>query len=73
MAKQTFIKPGDHLPASNSSTQDDRCECGGKIRYYDGALGYEAMVCQSCGEHWNDQSRKDYEEHVDRYRNGVRQ
>lgn len=27
----------------------NKCLCGGKLKYYDGALGYEAMKCLKCG------------------------
>lgn len=26
--------------------------CPGTLKFYDGALGYEAMVCQVCGSHY---------------------
>lgn len=29
------------------------CGCSGNVGYYDGALGYEAMVCKSCGQHFH--------------------
>lgn len=29
-----------------------RCDCGGTLRHYDGMLGYEAMVCQTCDTHY---------------------
>jgi len=28
------------------------CGCGGEVGFYDGALGYEAMVCKKCGQHY---------------------
>lgn len=28
------------------------CGCGGKVGHYDGAIGYEAMVCKACGQHY---------------------
>ncbi|MCR9292039.1 MAG: hypothetical protein NXI32_04920 [bacterium] len=28
------------------------CPCGGTTRYYDGALGYEAHVCEKCNRHF---------------------
>ena len=34
---------------------DNTCQlkgCNGKLKHYDGALGYEAMVCQQCGAHY---------------------
>lgn len=36
-------------------SDDGRCvlkHCNGTVRYYDGAMGYEAMVCQTCGAHY---------------------
>ena len=47
-----------------------KCECGGNLKYYDGALGYEAMVCQKCGEHWDDLNKEDYKAHLSRYKKG---
>jgi len=26
--------------------------CNGTLHYYDGALGYEALVCDKCGAHY---------------------
>ena len=51
---------------------NNTCECGGQLKYYDGALGYEAMVCQKCGEHWDDMSREDYQKHLIEYKEGKR-
>ena len=28
--------------------------CGGKMKYYDGALGYEAMKCGKCGHEYGE-------------------
>ena len=33
----------------------------GKVKYYDGALGYEAMVCQKCGHHYAELSKEEYD------------
>ena len=36
-------------------TQNKVCQlkgCNGKLEYYDGALGYEALVCNKCGAHY---------------------
>lgn len=49
------------------------CECGGKLKYYDGAVGYEAMVCIECQEHWPiGQTDEQEDEHVKRYQKGIR-
>ena len=50
----------------------DTCECGGSLKYYDGAIGYEAMVCQRCGEHWGDTSKENYQKHLAEYKLGKR-
>lgn len=48
---------------------DGVCECGGVTKYYDGLLGYEALVCQRCGEHWNcNDSVMAQENHIAEYR-----
>ena len=47
--------------------QSQKCVCGGNLKYYDGALGYEAMVCQKCGEHWSDVSEEDFKKHKNEY------
>lgn len=49
-----------------------QCECGGDLKYYDGALGYEAMICLKCREHWCDQNEADRLLHIVRYRDGER-
>lgn len=50
-----------------------KCLCSGETHYYDGALGYEAMVCQTCHEHYMvGQSLPAHHAHVERYNNGVR-
>jgi len=38
----------------------DCYRCGGDIKYYDGALGYEAMVCKKCGHHYAELSKEEY-------------
>jgi hypothetical protein len=58
---------------SKSICQPEPCAgCGGTSRYYDGALGYEAYVCEQCGEHWADKSKEEYEKHIEDYKKGVR-
>lgn len=52
--------------------QETACECKGKLKYYTGALGYDALVCQTCGEHWDDRNIDDYLKHIERYRKGDR-
>jgi hypothetical protein len=49
-----------------------QCECGGDLKYYDGALGYEAMICLTCREHWGDQNEAERLSHLERYRRGER-
>ncbi len=34
--------------------------CGGTTKYYDGALGYEAMRCQKCGHDYSETSKEEY-------------
>lgn len=46
---------------------DDRCECGGKLKYYDGALGYEAMRCLTCGYDWNAPNSEQHKQQVAEY------
>lgn len=41
--------------------------CGGKVEYYGGALGYEAMVCQKCGHHYAELSREEYDKNKKAY------
>lgn len=48
------------------------CLCGGHRNYYAGSLGYEAMVCEQCGEHWDDQTSEQLGLHAYRYRCGIR-
>lgn len=36
----------------------DKCVlkyCQGRLKYYDGALGYEAMICDNCNAHYTNQ------------------
>lgn len=28
--------------------------CSGELHHYDGALGYEALVCNQCGAHYTE-------------------
>jgi hypothetical protein len=42
----------DIISALRGDKHKSLCGCGGKCRYYDGAIGYEAMVCKSCGQHY---------------------
>lgn len=37
--------------------QENVCECGGEVKYYDGCLGYEAMVCQKCSKHYTSDNK----------------
>lgn len=48
------------------------CPCGGQTKYHQGLLGYEAYVCQKCGEHWSDRTEEDYLKHVEAYKAGDR-
>lgn len=43
IAKFIAEKRGDTKPL---------CGCGGPLKHYDGMLGYEAMVCKSCDQHF---------------------
>jgi hypothetical protein len=53
---------------------EQKCECGGDLKFYDGALGYEAMRCVVCWEDWHYHSDNpnEHQEHVARYRAGER-
>lgn len=47
--------------------------CPGKLSYYDGGLGYEAMVCGTCKSHYTGRltiniNEKQYTEVVRRYK-----
>ena len=55
-----------------NSKKENTCPCGGKLKFYDGALGYEAFVCQKCGEHWGDLNEEDYKKHLNEYLLGKR-
>jgi len=39
----------------------DCYRCGGDTKYYDGLLGYEAMVCVKCDFHYNETSKEEWE------------
>ena len=41
---------------------EQKCECGGKLRFYDGCLGYEAMVCLECGDYYDYKGKNDADE-----------
>lgn len=43
------------------------CVCGGETVKYDGMLGYEAMVCQRCGLHYNTYSKEEHEIQLKKY------
>jgi len=43
IAKFIAEKRGDTKPL---------CGCGGILHHYDGLLGYEAMVCEACNQHF---------------------
>lgn len=47
---------------------ENKCVCGGETHHYDGALGYEAMVCQTCGLHYNSYSKEDHEIQLKKYK-----
>ena len=38
----------------------DLKHCTGTLRFYDGAMGYEAMVCSMCGSHYTGSSSSEY-------------
>jgi hypothetical protein len=58
------------MPAKSN----EKCECGAELKWYDGWLGYEAMRCVACGEHWHyySDNPNEHEEHLARYRAGER-
>jgi len=35
--------------------------CGGETKFYDGAMGYEAMVCKKCGHHYSETSKSEFD------------
>jgi hypothetical protein len=49
-------------PTEPKNKDADICyRCGGNKKYYDGALGYEAMKCEKCGHEYAETSPEDYE------------
>lgn len=71
----SFVKMNERNQNIPIPKVTDRCLCGGDADYHEGRLGYEAVICIECGEHWHDSCGDDHEEHVRRYlagqRNGV--
>jgi hypothetical protein len=46
----------------------NKCECGGALKPYDGALGFEAMECRKCGYQWSGRTRQEHELQLQEYR-----
>ncbi len=39
-----------HYPIHDKYNNQSRCpKCGTELKFYDGALGYEALICNKCG------------------------
>lgn len=53
---------------------ENECLCGGTLKWYDGALGYEAMRCVKCWEDWHyySDNPNEHQEHIQRYLAGER-
>lgn len=47
--------------------EKNKCLCGGELVYYDGCLGYEAMVCQKCGFYWDATSEEEQQKQKEVY------
>jgi hypothetical protein len=50
----------------------NKCLCGGVTTYHGGTLGYEAMICERCGFHWNAASKVRHEAQIEEYKRIVK-
>ena len=60
---------GDIAVVGGSFMTTQNCDlkgCSGVLKYYNGALGYEAMVCERCGAHYTGGNDNGYTIWVDR-------
>jgi uncharacterized Zn finger protein len=46
---------------------ENKCLCGGCLKYYHGGLGYEAMKCLKCGFMWDGINPEEHEEQKKAY------
>lgn len=62
------MNPLNHFIKTDNISHNNKCyRCGGKTKYYNGTLGYEAMKCTKCGHEYSETSRQEYDENKKKF------